>query len=709
MLTGREVFDCGDVRVDLGRVQVTRGGQPVPLEPKTFEVLRYLIEHRDRLVTKEELLDTVWKDVFVTPNVLTRAIAQLRKGIGDEAHDSTFIETAAKRGYRFIAPVTLVAAESEGGTRVHTPAPPVPRRWPWAAAAAIVLVALGVLAALALRDEGAGDGASLRIERITGSGDVIDAAMSPDGNYIAYVRAAGGVQSLWVRQLRTGSAIELVPPAAVGYWGVAFTPDGTSIYYAVKGPAPFADPGGTLFALPVLGGTPRRVLSGIDSTATFSPDGSRLAYLRVDPSGSGDSAVMIAKVDGTSVSALATRHPPQFFAPAFFAAPAWSPDGERIAAPVIDRKAGDTTLVTIEVDDGTERIVREGLGSATFTAWLPDGSAILFSGRDPTRGTFAYGAQLWMQPYPDGAAQPITVATAEYRNVSVSRDGGSIVSVGMDPVASLWRAPIDGGATAKLPSTRSDGVGGLTWTADTLIYTGFDSGQPQLWTMTAEGTGRRQLTTEGWNGSPAVSPDGQSVFFISNRNGRTGIWRMDRDGRGARALADVAYAANLEVTPDGAWLLFSGLHNGDRATWRLPAAGGTPSLLAERLERASPSPDGRYVAGVWRESVLDTFEVAVLPIHGGPPVHRFRSNESTTFTNSGAGSVKWARDGRSLYVTTAERIDIWRQRLDGAPLERVTNFLEGGIFGFALSPDGRSLVVSRGPNLRDAFLITGFR
>ena len=86
--------------------------QPVSIEPKTFDVLRHLIEHRDRLVTKEELLDVAWKDTFVTPNVLTRAVAQLRKALGDDAFEARYIETVAKRGYRFIAPVSIESSEA---------------------------------------------------------------------------------------------------------------------------------------------------------------------------------------------------------------------------------------------------------------------------------------------------------------------------------------------------------------------------------------------------------------------------------------------------------------------------------------------------------------------------------------------------------------------------------------------------------------------
>src|SRR5688572_31412319 len=87
-----------------------RGGVAIPLEPKAFDVLIHLIEHRDRVVTKEELLDAVWPGTFVTPNVLTRAVAQIRKALGDESQDARLIETIAKRGYRFIPPVTVVPA-----------------------------------------------------------------------------------------------------------------------------------------------------------------------------------------------------------------------------------------------------------------------------------------------------------------------------------------------------------------------------------------------------------------------------------------------------------------------------------------------------------------------------------------------------------------------------------------------------------------------
>src|SRR5262249_42969169 len=96
-------YTFAGISIDRRRMTVTKGGAAVDLEPKALDVLMFLIDHRDRLVTKEELLDTVWKDTFVTPNVLTRAVAQVRKALGDDADEPRIIETASKRGYRFIA------------------------------------------------------------------------------------------------------------------------------------------------------------------------------------------------------------------------------------------------------------------------------------------------------------------------------------------------------------------------------------------------------------------------------------------------------------------------------------------------------------------------------------------------------------------------------------------------------------------------------
>ena len=93
-----ESYEFCDVRVDAARFCVTRAGLTLDLEPKAVDVLLFLIRNRDRLVLKDELLDVVWRDTFVTPNALTRVIAQLRKALGDDAHEARIIETVPRKG-----------------------------------------------------------------------------------------------------------------------------------------------------------------------------------------------------------------------------------------------------------------------------------------------------------------------------------------------------------------------------------------------------------------------------------------------------------------------------------------------------------------------------------------------------------------------------------------------------------------------------------
>jgi DNA-binding winged helix-turn-helix (wHTH) protein len=119
---GTPTYEFDGIAVDTARLAVTRAGVPIDLEPKVFDVLVFLITHRERLVTKDELLDAVWRDTFVTPNALTRAVGQLRKALGDDAGTPRYIETVAKRGYRFPCPsVWFHPAASPAGSHWRLP------------------------------------------------------------------------------------------------------------------------------------------------------------------------------------------------------------------------------------------------------------------------------------------------------------------------------------------------------------------------------------------------------------------------------------------------------------------------------------------------------------------------------------------------------------------------------------------------------------
>jgi DNA-binding winged helix-turn-helix (wHTH) protein/TolB-like protein/Tfp pilus assembly protein PilF len=103
-----------DVVVELDRYCLVKGGESKKITPRAFEVLNYLIEHRERVVEKQELFERIWKESFVSDNSLTRAIKEIRQVIGDNADAPRYIETVPKRGYRFIAEIGDAPGENVG-------------------------------------------------------------------------------------------------------------------------------------------------------------------------------------------------------------------------------------------------------------------------------------------------------------------------------------------------------------------------------------------------------------------------------------------------------------------------------------------------------------------------------------------------------------------------------------------------------------------
>lgn len=147
------MFEFDDIRVEPGTFKLFKSGAPIPLEPKTLLLLIFLIENRDRLVEKSEILDVVWKNIAVTENALTREVAKLRRSLGDDPKAARYIQTVHTRGYRFIAPVEVLdpVEDDIAGARTSEPAageatllpPPGKRYRAWLAP--LALVVLGTL------------------------------------------------------------------------------------------------------------------------------------------------------------------------------------------------------------------------------------------------------------------------------------------------------------------------------------------------------------------------------------------------------------------------------------------------------------------------------------------------------------------------------------------------------------------------------------
>jgi DNA-binding winged helix-turn-helix (wHTH) protein len=113
----------GEFEVDTAAARLMRDGVPVHLEPRTLHLLVFLLDHQRRLVTKAELIEQVWSSAFVTDNALDRAVARLRKALGDDVRAPRFIETVPTQGYRFVAEVSseTIAERAADATAAGAP------------------------------------------------------------------------------------------------------------------------------------------------------------------------------------------------------------------------------------------------------------------------------------------------------------------------------------------------------------------------------------------------------------------------------------------------------------------------------------------------------------------------------------------------------------------------------------------------------------
>src|SRR5690606_33371034 len=96
------LFSFDDYELDTGLCELRRGGEVCHVEPQVFDVLAYLIQHRDRLVTRQELLEAVWGHAFVTDSTLSSRLMEARRAVSDNGREQRIIRTVHGRGFRFV-------------------------------------------------------------------------------------------------------------------------------------------------------------------------------------------------------------------------------------------------------------------------------------------------------------------------------------------------------------------------------------------------------------------------------------------------------------------------------------------------------------------------------------------------------------------------------------------------------------------------------
>ena len=549
----------------------------------------------------------------------------------------------------------------------------------------------------------------MTISRITQSGNADNVAISSDGRYIVYALVEGEKRSLNVRQVATGSDVQILPPEEVMFWGLTFSPDANYIDFVRSAKSNLIN--NFLYRMPVLGGTPRLVMQeGLDFPTSYSPDGTQIAFTRVRSAEQELIDVVIANADGSNKRVLATRP----YLDGFSWGTAWSPDGKTIAVTTFEPKKGlRSVLWGISVSDGSMREIYSSPDLIGRLQWVPDGSGLLAPIVRMDRG------QIWFISFPKGPAQRLTndLTNYHYCCLDLTRDGKTLVATQVTGVSDLWVASADDIGKAKQVTPRGSSVGRFSWMPDGRIV--FVSAEGNLVSLDADGSGRTQLTPNdhaSWD--PSVCGDGRYIVYSAYEEQKVGIWRIDADGSNPTRIADEMMATSPQCSPDGKWVIY--LRGPSWTLTRVIITGEKPpeTLTQSRSPggRLVPafSPDGKRIAYVTFPSSPPTSpstslpnELKVISFDGGTPLRQFDWP-----TSSGIfASPRWMPGGEAIdYVLTHNGVsNIWRQNLAGGAPKQITNFESGEIFAFDWSRDGRQLALTRGSESSDVIMVRNFR
>lgn len=623
-----------------------REGRELPLPPRVIGVLELLLERAGEVVPRQDLIDRVWKDAFVTDTSLAEAISVLRQALGDDSQAPTYIQTLHRRGYRFVAALSPASPGDSADART-APAPLAPpaevvspsiakELIPWSVAAICACVAAVAVWQLTTLRRPA-DAAAPRFEVTTAAGTELDAqapslAFSPDGRRLAWSACDDAGCRLYVRRLDRLDA-EAVPGtddarapffSPDGQW-IGFFAEGQVKKVAVAGGAPIAvadapavrgaawagnqiifsgSPTGGLMRVPADAGTatvltvPREAEGEVGhSWPTVVPGTSTVLFtIESNPAGAAAGSVGAFRFDPRAPGPISGWRQLRLGA-AIAAAPARDVivfgRGSELAAVAFDP-------ATLELS-GTPRSVLDLVATASGRAQfaVSAGGASVWATPRPAANGAGASRLAWVAP-PEGS-EPLPSWSQNLHDVAASADGARIAGVNLDgPRSDVWVADIRRSAATR-------------------------------------------LTHDGTNAAPVWSADGRDVFYAARTGGVYEIWRRDAGGEAPPAIvfkdpAGAHHSFPAAASPDGQLLAFVRTTPAQRSDlWLLTLATGDVRPLAAGPfdENALAfSPDSKAVA--FQSSDTGRSGIYVL---------RLADGQRTVVSTNGGERPLWTRDG----------------------------------------------------------------
>lgn len=648
--TPAQVYLFGDCELNVNLRSVTCAGEPVQLKPKTFDILLYLLEHSDRVATKEELLSSIWPESFVEESNLSQHVFLLRKALAKSNLGDNFILTIPGRGYRIgsavqrsqITPareplqhsarshppaemavqhaisITRLVAEEEiindqpSSSLRLTGASARGRSWPfWTIAALAILAAF-----FAFR-------ASTRQWRISDYRQI-----THDGNK-KYMGSSDGSRIYFssesarsIQQISTSGGLAFpldIPPDY--QWAGDLSPDGSKLL--VLSELGGMGAGSSVWTYQILGGNLHRIANAI--SATWSPDGEKIAYA----TNTGD--IFLCQSNGSNPQKLLS-------AGGYIRSLAWSPDGRLL------RFSKDGRLWQIAADGSNYTELLPG--------WAPSASQSAGQWARDGRYFFISNGQIWMleehrflsKIRPPRLVQ-LTSGPTLWDHPSPTPDGRKLFASGQTRRGELIRLDSRqkefhsflNGISAEFLDYSRDGKN--------LAYVTFPEGI--LWRSIPDGSHPLQLTSPPvYPKSIRWSPDGRQILFVdTNSNGTSCLYLLPADGsQTPKRLLPIDQQAENDPSwsPDGSQIVFSTtqyvgvsasseLHILDINTGKLTTLPNSSGLTVPRW-----SPDGKFIAAM----TLDTL---------GMKLFTLATQQWTTLDPGSVAFPEWSRDSRSLY------------------------------------------------------------
>lgn len=690
MQLSSSVLRFATFEVDLERVELRKNGLKIRLQDQPFQVLAILLKYPGKVVTREELRDSVWpQDTFVDfDHALNTAVKKIRSALGDDADNPRFLETVPRRGYRFIAPILPTRASEPIRVAAlvsrSSVAPENPYRlFAIVGVLAVVLAVLG-LAWKVVPWHSSAQYEPPEFERLTFDFSSVDKArFTPDGASAVFSAISGNTRQLFTERLDAQSSQLLGAPGA-RLLSVSASGD-----LAVQHGIPESSPGEVkqraevLARLSLGGGAARDLLTNVDA-ADWSPDG-RLGIVR-EVNGKSRLEFPVGKV--------------LYETTGWIESPRFSPRGDLIAFldhPVRPDDRGSVAVVDLS---GKKRTISRFWESVSALAWSPNGDEVWFSSTYSGVSRALYAVTL------SGQERRVLSVAGGLTLEDVSRDGRVLITQNNEQVGMRYLGP-------GLKEPRE-----LSWHNFSMAAGISEDGKKVLFGEEGDNSGPSyQVDLRPTDGSPpvvlgegvaeALSPDGNwALSIIPAPNDQivllpTGAGNPKTLERGPIEHYEFMRAGWFE---DGEDIFFVGRESGHGPRCYVEkVSGGQPrAMTPEGIAYCSVAPDGKVLA------VTDDLRGLV-----------YASSSSATpereiRLNPGEVPIGWTKDSRYLYLTDVRGNEIlryefatgrrqpWKELpLPASPAE----IKHGG--GLAITPDGQSYAYTYSISHTDLYLVRG--